>query len=170
MCVCECVCFDAEVRDGTLPAVLVCPERSQPIIPLNYLLTRWNWCFWSGDWIIRNVGHSYSPWLVSLICPIWSPCLSNLLGCATYNNSCSRRRHGRCFLSDLLRWAWEYMPTAHGLSGAHHKAFFLSTDHCFVTFFHSAAFINLHLYLQMGPCFLRGIHSQKSAPFGNKGT
>lgn len=39
---CECACFDAEVRDGTLPAVLVCPERSQPIIPLNYLLTRWN--------------------------------------------------------------------------------------------------------------------------------
>lgn len=124
----RCLCYvcNAEVRDGTFPAVLVCPESSQPIIPLNYLLTRWNWCFWSADWIIRNVGHSYSPWLVSLICPIWSPCFNNLLSCTTY--SCwtiiydLSERHGRCFIL-LARLAW---AGVHGFRSRHHSAFLFS--------------------------------------------
>ncbi len=125
------ICFDAEVRDGTLPAVFVCPERSQPIIPLNYLLTRWNWCFWSSDWIIRNVGHSYSPWLVSLICPIWSPCLSNLISCTTY--SCwtiihhNGERQRRCFIYDTKVSMREH-ATVHGFKTSQG---FSQKDPCF---------------------------------------
>lgn len=156
----RCLCYvcNAEVRDGTFPAVLVCPESSQPIIPLNYLLTRWNWCFWSADWIIRNVGHSYSPWLVSLICPIWSPCFNNLLSCTTY--SCwtiiydLSERRGRCFIL-LARLAW---AGVHGFRSEASQRFSL---------FSCAPFINLHLYLQTGQCFLWGSIS-KTARFRTK--
>lgn len=156
-----CVCFVTEVRDGTLPEMLVCPQRSQPIIPLNYLLTRWNWCFWSTDWIIRNVGHSYSPWLVSLICPIWSPCLSNLLNCTTHscltNNSRSQQKAWEKFY--FYYWCQHERKCQECMSLVKHITRLCSQwSNVFgsmnADLFHPAPFINLHRYPQTSQCFL----------------